>query len=169
MIKSETITFCRKHAKEKRSETNNFEERLKLLNSKNNVSANEENEIDTLKRKIDLLYEEKAKGAQIRAREKWLEQGEKNTKYFLGLEKQRQAKSVIRNIKDETGSVVSEPSDVLKTIHNFYEKLYKSVNISKNEIDEYVHNTELDSMLTDNESRSCDGYITNEESTKAIF
>jgi hypothetical protein len=32
---------------------------------------------------------QKAKGAQIRSREKWVEFGEKNNAYFLGLEKKR--------------------------------------------------------------------------------
>jgi hypothetical protein len=37
----------------------------------------------------------KAKGAQIRSREKWIELGEKNNSYFLGLEKQRQVNKSI--------------------------------------------------------------------------
>jgi hypothetical protein len=36
------------------------------------------------------IYSDKAKGAQIRSRIKWVEEGEKNTKFFLGLEKARQ-------------------------------------------------------------------------------
>jgi hypothetical protein len=36
------------------------------------------------------IYDQKAKGAQIRCREKWVEYGGKNNSYFLGLEKQRQ-------------------------------------------------------------------------------
>jgi hypothetical protein len=31
------------------------------------------------------IYDQKAKGAQIRCREKWVEYGEKNNSYFLGL------------------------------------------------------------------------------------
>jgi hypothetical protein len=34
------------------------------------------------------IYDEKARGSQIRLRAKWASDGEKNTKYFLGLEKQ---------------------------------------------------------------------------------
>ena len=36
------------------------------------------------------------------------------------LSQQRQSKCVIRKIKDETGSVISEASDAPRTIHNFY-------------------------------------------------
>jgi hypothetical protein len=42
------------------------------------------NEIDKLEKELEQIYEQKAKGAQIRSREKWVEFGEKNNAYFLG-------------------------------------------------------------------------------------
>jgi hypothetical protein len=42
---------------------------------------------------LSKIYSDKAKGAQIRSRIKWVEEGEKNTKFFLGLEKARQTRS----------------------------------------------------------------------------
>ena len=38
------------------------------------------------------LYDKKSKGAQIKCGEKWIEEGERNTSYFLGLEKHYQSK-----------------------------------------------------------------------------
>jgi hypothetical protein len=43
----------------------------------------------------------KAKGAQIRSREKWVEFGEKNNAYFLDLEKKRQIKMSITKLLDD--------------------------------------------------------------------
>jgi hypothetical protein len=40
----------------------------------------------------DKLYTEKTKGRQIRSRVKWIEEGENNAAFFLGLEKTRQKK-----------------------------------------------------------------------------
>jgi hypothetical protein len=37
------------------------------------------NEIDKLEKELEQIYEQKAKGAQIRSREKWVEFGEKKT------------------------------------------------------------------------------------------
>ena len=53
------------------------------------------NEIDNLEKELEQIYEQKAKGAQIRSREKWVEFGEKNNAYFLDLEKKRQIKMSI--------------------------------------------------------------------------
>ncbi len=41
----------------------------------------------TLQRRLDDLFLEKARGTFIRSRAKWLEFGEKNSAYFLNLEK----------------------------------------------------------------------------------
>jgi transcriptional antiterminator Rof (Rho-off) len=56
------------------------------------------NAIDKLEKELGQLYEQKAKGAQIRFREKWVEFGENNNAYFLGLEKKRQIKSLSHTI-----------------------------------------------------------------------
>ena len=40
-----------------------------------------------IKVKLDEHYKNKTKGHRIRARAKWVEEGEQSTKYFLGLEK----------------------------------------------------------------------------------
>ena len=42
-----------------------------------------------LQYKLDELYIEKAKGAYIRSRSKWLEEDEQNSAYFFRLEKNR--------------------------------------------------------------------------------
>ena len=43
--------------------------------------------INITQNNLDKLIENNAKGATIRSRARWMEYGEKNTKYFLGLEK----------------------------------------------------------------------------------
>ena len=45
--------------------------------------------ISKVKSEIEAIEMEKAKGAQIRSRIKYIEEGEKNTQFFLNLEKGR--------------------------------------------------------------------------------
>jgi septation ring formation regulator EzrA len=40
--------------------------------------------INDIEKELEQIYNQKAKGAQIRSREKWVELGEKNNSYFLG-------------------------------------------------------------------------------------
>ena len=43
------------------------------------------------KEKLDVLYKDKAIGAQIRSRVRWMEEGERSTSYFLGVENYKQS------------------------------------------------------------------------------
>jgi hypothetical protein len=53
-------------------------------------------------------------GAQIRSRVQWVEQGEKNTKYFLGLEKTRQTRKTINSLYDENGGITRHQTKILQ-------------------------------------------------------
>ena len=48
-----------------------------------------------MKDQLDELYTKKSKGYQIRAKAKYVEQGEKSTQYFLGLEKRGKTRIVL--------------------------------------------------------------------------
>ena len=43
--------------------------------------------LETKKQQLETLVEYKTKGAIIRSKSRWYNEGEKNTKYFLNLEK----------------------------------------------------------------------------------
>ncbi len=68
---------------------------------------------------------EKAKGAFICSRARWIEEGEKNSYYFFSLEKQRQKKKKIQklNIND---TIVENQDQINEKIQAFYSNLYKS-------------------------------------------
>jgi hypothetical protein len=62
--------------------------------------------INDTEKELEQIYNQKAKGAQIRLREKWVELGEQNNSYFLGLEKQRQVNKSISKSLDESNKVI---------------------------------------------------------------
>ena len=69
------------------------------------------------------LYSDKVKGAQIRSRIKWVEEGEKNTKFFLGLEKARQTRKNITALKDNKGELIKDQSKILELERILYSTL----------------------------------------------
>ena len=73
------------------------------------------NEEKTLENELSQLYDKKSNDAEIRSRVKSIEEGERNTSYFLVLEKHYQSKNVIRKVTDQTKSVYSD-NDILKEI-----------------------------------------------------
>ena len=63
-------------------------------------------------------------GAQVRSRIKWIEEGEKNTKYFLRLEKHRSASNTKSNLQIGSG-YTDDPTTILGGIRSYHENLYK--------------------------------------------
>ena len=83
------------------------------------------NEYHACKDRFMELEEAKATGMIIRSKVKFLEQGEKSTKYFFGLEKFNAIKKQVRKLVLDNGKIITTDDDILKEAEKFYEKLYK--------------------------------------------
>lgn len=78
-----------------------------------------------LQTRVDNLYIQKAQGAYVRSRAKWIEQGEKNSSYFFGLERRRQEGNKI-DLLMINDSKWSDTTLISEEIHRFYSNLYRS-------------------------------------------
>ena len=83
-----------------------------------------------LENQINAYYKDKAKGHCVRARAKWIQEGNLNSKLFSNLEKQRQSKNVIYEVKTANGNVTND-NDVLTETVKFYKNLYSETTIFK--------------------------------------
>ena len=124
-------------------------------------------EIDRLKNKLDDWNTNKCKGAIIRSRDKWLEFGEKSSKYFLQLEKRNGKKKEINSVK--IGSkFVEQGEKILHEIHSFYKHLYAEGNSSSlHDFDTYFKDLDL-KFLNEEEADSCEGLLTEKECFEAL-
>jgi hypothetical protein len=80
--------------------------------------------IDIVKEDIEKLKEEESQRLIFRSRAKWSELGEKSTKYFYNLVKERQAKMIIRKIVSNGYSFYKQ-DEISKAIEKFYTQLYE--------------------------------------------
>ena len=64
-------------------------------------------------------------GIIIRSRARWHEHGERNSKYFLNLEKRNHVRKHIRKLR-LSGVISTDPFEILEAERVFYENLYKS-------------------------------------------
>ena len=161
-VKEFSIRYCKAQAFKKRCRITEIEKKLKVKDSCG------EEEKRMLENELDILYTNKAKGAQIRSRAIWTEKGEKNNKYFLQLEKSRQTINVIHSIKtgdkEETSGV-----GVIKNISEYYKNLYTSASISNESISSYLNDIVLPRKLTDIEKNECEGMPTEKEIKDIIY
>ena len=171
-IKEESIAFS-KIKKLKDREECDLELEIKQLTNELIIDPKNETLLNTflsvqLKKEVKELS--KSKGALIRARAKFIEVNEKNSKYFLGLEKSRQSNNIVRAVRDNRGAIVESPEKVMTVIKSFYEKLYD--NPDNNDNSENTLETFLGDashpILSQNERESCDQLVTLEELEAAL-
>ena len=80
---------------------------------------------DQIQIKLELFEPQNSRAAQVRARVKWVEVGEKNTKYFLNLEKSRANSKIMEKVTDENGHTVRKQADIMNVQKDFFSNLYK--------------------------------------------
>ena len=74
---------------------------------------------------METLYDEKVNGIITRARARWHEHGEKNSKYFFNPEKRNHIRKHIRKLH-VSGVIITDPFKIGEEQADYYKKLYKS-------------------------------------------
>ena len=122
-----------------------------------------------LKKHLELQEMKQIQGAQVRSRLRWIEEGEKNTKYFLRLEKHRSASNTISNLQIGSG-YTDDPTTILGEIRSCYVNLYKQNEPadSNRKIKTHFLADEIFPTLSDEERAECDKAISNTELTNAL-
>ena len=131
-IRSATISFAKGKAKIRNMRE--FEV-IKLLEEMDNVICNSDNlenvekelkYYDELKRELNEIYERKGRAAMYRSKCRWVEKGERPTKYFFNLEKRNYDRKVISELETETGEHVTNETLILLEVKSYYNNLYSS-------------------------------------------
>ena len=116
-----------------------------------------------MKNELEILYDEKVEGIITRARVRWHDHGEKNSRYFLNLEKRNDIKKHIRKLYISC-SISTNPLEIMDAQKRFYSKLYsrKPVDLNNEETKAFLENLNIQ-RLSDELSASCEGNITLQE------
>ena len=119
-----------------------------------------------MKERTEKYYEEKVEVIIVRSRARWHEHGERNSKYFLNLEKRTHIRKHIRKLY-RSGVIITDPFEILETEKQFYENLYKSRRTCLQQNEPSFKYEELPiPTLTDEQRQSAEGKISLEECTK---
>lgn len=176
-IKMDIREFCIDYGKDKarkrKQDTLISEKELKLI-EKEMINNPTDTEISqkhlSIKQKYELLKVHHAKGAQIRSRVKWIEEGEKNTKYFCNLERTRAKNNIITRLEDQQGNIITEQNLILQKQVQHFSSIYNQTTEEENihtATDNFLKNEDFP-RLNKEESDSCEGAITLQESSYAL-
>jgi len=168
-VKEYSIAYGKKSSRKQMQELKNLQDELNDIDVKMQANKCEELEIERklLLHKLEAHYLYKARAAQIRAKARWIEEGEKSTKFFLNLEQQHQKHNTIKKLRSEDKEI-DTINEIIEEVVRFYSELYKSKNIEESEMEEYLSKTVLDNTLDECDRELCEGVLDVRECTQAI-
>ena len=169
-IRSNSIIFSKQIASIRRKQEDESNKRYQeaVLLFQTNPCNTTRLALEKCKQDFETLYEDKVEGIILRARARWHEHGEKNSKYFLNLEKRNHVKKRVRKLHI-SGVISTDPFMIMDSQRKFYMKLYlsRNVNIDNAESSIFLDKPNLSSIS--HESRIiCEGRITAEECQKVL-
>ena len=178
-LKEATIAYSKQKAIQRKNELVQLRNTLSRLQKQltESITSNDElvqadllTQINDSNLALDMntLYE--AKGAQTRARIRFIEQGEKNTIFFLGLERSNQCSKIMMALKDSNGQMCTGRDNIIKIQKDYYQNLYSEkfefTEKSRN-FEDFCANIEIP-QITEHEKISCEGPVTEQELSNAL-
>lgn len=125
-------------------------------------------EYDGLKTELKSIYEEKGKQTMFRAKCRWIENGERPTKYFFNLEKSNYNKKTISELWLHDDSTTRNETVILEQIENYYRNLYTSdLTFSETAYDTFIDNVDSP-KLSEDVQETLEGPLTYEECEKIL-
>ena len=126
------------------------------------------NEYDNLKAELQSIYEKKGRSAIFRSKCRWVEGGERPTKYFFNLEKKNYNKKTITELHGEDGTTVNNEKQILDSIEKYYSQLYKTINNpEQKDFDSFMEPLRISKLKTE-DREEMEGPLSVEECKKAL-
>ena len=169
MVKNKTMEYCKTKSILTKNREKEISTEIKALdssfiNNPNNIDIY--NQLQNKKKELEIIQVHKTRGAIIRSREKVIRDDEKNTKYFLSLEKSRGNSNTILSVTEEETNVVHNKNiDILKTTKKHFENMSKrdeAIKGNLNNINEYLNGIDHPT-LTDEDRNTLDSALTMNE------
>ncbi|KAL9969964.1 hypothetical protein ACROYT_G022257 [Oculina patagonica] len=175
-IRDNTISFAKRKARAALKREVQISKRLEELDheicNSDNLSdiENTLNEYDNLKTEFQSIYEEKGRAAIFRSKCRWVEKGERPTKYFFNLEKRNYNRKTITELQTSDNVTIKEEVKILQQIEKFYEDLYSSktvTTVTQEAFDEFIRGIEIPE-LSNEEQEQMEGIFTLEECKRIL-
>ena len=125
--------------------------------------------LETKKRELEAIIEHWTKRVILRSKSQWYNEGEKNTKYFLNLEKRHCKQGTITQLKVNDNDLICTDKEVLKECESFYQNLQSS-KVATNNQDEafFFPQQENRTVLNSDEQPLCEGELSIKECLEAL-
>ena len=170
-IRGFTISYSARRKRIKNERLKYLEKRIKELEHENSINSTQQSteNLRILKDEEEDIRREYIKGLFIRSRAKWIEEGEKPTKYFLNMEKRNYINKTVTRIADKNRKQITNQNDILAEIENFYRALYSNQVDKLENVDlRNIVDIEQVNTLSEDMAQQLEGKLTYQEALQAL-
>ena len=171
-IRGFTIKYSKRIAKKHRDEEKVLHKKLNDLQARAENNPHDRNillELQRARSHLKKIMLTKTKGAILRSKVRWHEEGERNTKYFYSLEKRHHDIKTVSKLKVGDNCYIEDQFEILEEEKRFYESLYRTTNINpENFTNSPFFIPENVTTLSEEEKNSCEGLVNEEECKNAL-
>ena len=167
-FRSVSIKYSIERSRKSKKREKELDSQIHQLETQEFLSEEEESELCNARKMLNSLIDEKVEGQKIRSRAKLYQDDEKGTKYFLNLEKNRQSKKIISQLKDDTENIVYEQDKIREEVEKYYAKLYKEGKSCNTMTLKEAFFKSLDKCLVEEDMLSCEGELLRTEILAAL-
>ncbi len=122
-------------------------------------SVDKLNVVNRLELELNIKQINDSKGAQLRSKAQWISEGERNTKYFLTLEKIHGQQKIMSELEVDN-QLINNQNDIMREQHTFYKQLYqKNINFNDADLQRFCDQINVP-KVRDNDRDKCEQIIT---------
>lgn len=132
-VREQTLRYAKTKKAKMLREEEELEKKINMLQRQIDTGCNNAYEklainiqLEQKTKELEKIIEYKTKGAIVRAKCRWYNEGEKNSKYFLSLEKRHYKNGVISQLKLGENEFASSDKEILSECETFYRDIYSS-------------------------------------------
>jgi exonuclease III len=124
-VRAYTVPYCVTKKREKNRFKKEIAEKLEILQKECDKSRNNEDiqTLHNLKKELEEIEKQEANAIIFRSKARWIEDGEKNTNYFMSLEKRNYENKLITTL-NINGTITKDQKDISNAQHSYYKNLY---------------------------------------------
>ena len=121
-IRGKTISYLTYKKKKSTEREISLGKEIQLLEQ--NLTDSMSDTLIEKQKELENIRKHKLRGQIVRARAKWIEEGEKPSTYFCSLEARNFTSKQIPKIEKENGIVIDKQDKILEELKDFYKYLY---------------------------------------------
>ncbi len=132
-IRGATIPYCGRKKKLRIDRETSIEKEIKEIKNKPNLTEEDGNTLQELENELILIRETYVRGMAVRSKAKWINEGEKCSKFFCGLEKKHYNDKIMYKLISEENNEIYKTKDLINEQQKYFSKLYKKNNFTSRE------------------------------------